>query len=96
MFSPLRGRLLQYLLSRRTLRLTGILVTSSRVETTKKNKHKKSGVNNIQTHFCTRICFWLGATWGRKEIPIHRIPEGITGVAADCWMLKDVKNEICD
>lgn len=53
-------------------------------------------MNKVKKRLCKWMYFWLGANWGEKETATHRFPEGVTEVAADCWRLKYVKNEISD
>lgn len=60
----------------------------------KKNTTLVPSVNKVKKHLCKWIYFWLGANWGEKKIAIARIPEGVTEVAAGCWRLKYVKNEV--
>lgn len=65
-------------------------------EKQEEKKVKKPSVNKVKKHLCKWLYFWLGANWGEKEIAIHRFPEGVREVAADCWRLKYIKNEISD
>lgn len=42
----------------------------------------------VKKHLAKWVYFWLGASWGEKEIAIHRFPAGVTEVATDCCRLK--------